>query len=249
MSAAASDEEPFNQQPVEQLGHTGLTYLTIYMYWTAVEGSGIDSLEQAIEEDVGIWGFPPQWGLRRLLRTNMQGTGRWEDMQENLVGIAAEDVAGAIEEERVQVFTSYVSNLVSPPGWMVEVDSRHDIKAIDVGDWYWEGVDASPASNVDGVTESGYEQDLGADEIHAWTEGFNVYFSPDVPADAVYEILDVSNNHWEEAREALPAYPDHSDPEAMTASFPDFTPVHAGAADWLKENDAWNDSWDDGGEM
>lgn len=247
MNAAVNEEEPFNEDPVEDFGHLSLTYLTIYMYWVAVDGSGIESFDQAIEEDRNVWGFPPEWGLRRLLRSIMEEAGRWEDLEPNLVGISAEDVAGAIEEDRVEAFVAYGSNLVTLPGWAVEVDSRADVHAIETGDWFWSGQEASSAGSAE-FEPFGWEQDIGTDNIQAWTEDFNIYVSPDVSADAVYELMDTSHNNWQEMRDALSAYPDHSNPEDMTIGYWDH-PVHEGAAQFLRDNDAWDDSFTDGGEL
>lgn len=248
MNAAKNEEEPFGEDPVDQLGHMSLTVLTIHMYWLAVEGSGVESLDQAIEEERNIWGFPPEWGLRRLLRANLQAAGRWGEVEPLLVGISAEDVAGAVEEDRVEVFTGYGSNFVNIAGWEVEVDSRAELNLIDVGDWYWEGVQQSPAGFNEDIEVYGWDQDLGRDTTNAWNDTWHIYLHPDVPDDSGYELMDLAYNNWEDAKEVQPAFPELEEPSDLTSGYWDH-PVHAGAADWLRDNDAWSDEYIDGGEQ
>lgn len=248
MNAAKHDEEPFSEEPVDQLGHLTFTWLTIHMYWLGVEGAGVASLDQAIKEERNIWGFPPEWGLRRILRANMQAAGRWEDLEPLLVDIPAEDVAGAIEEGRVEVFVGYGSNFVDIAGWVKEVDNHADLTLIDVGDWYWEGVQTSPAGFNEDIEVYGWEQDLGRETTDAWNETWHVYLHPSVPNDASYELMDLAYNHWEDAKELTTAFPAFEEPSDLTSGYWEH-PVHAGAAEWLRDNDAWSDEYIDSGEQ
>jgi uncharacterized protein len=240
---ALTDGEPFDEDPVEDFPYLGLSFLTLHMHWLAVDGVNVESIEEAVEEDLNIWVGPPGWGLRTLVTTIMEEAGVWPI--ENPVDVSAEDVAGQIDEGRIDVFFGYGTNGRSLPGWLVEVDSRSDIYALEISDEYATAIEDS-AAGFDEVEPYGYEQDIGVDEYQSWTDDYNTYFSPDVSDEAVYEILQISHEHWEEAREADANYVDHSEPESLAQYYHENTPVHPGAADFLEENDAWENSWERG---
>ena len=236
--------EPFDEEPVDDFAYQGLSFLSLHMHWLAVDGVDVDSIEEAVEEELNIWVGPPGWGLRTLCTSVMDDAGLWDDV-ENPVDVSAEDVAAQIDEDRIDVFFGYGVNFNSLPGWLVEVDSRADIHALEMGDEYVDAIEGS-AAGFEEIEPYGYDQDIGMDEIQCWTDDYNTYFSSDVSDEVVYEIVEVSHEHWEESREADANYMDHSDPASVAEYYHENIPVHPGAADFLEDNDAWNDDWERG---
>lgn len=241
---ALNDDEPFDEEPVEDFAYQALSFLSLHMHWLAVDGVEVNSIEEAIEEELNIWVGPPGWGLRTLCTSLMDDAGLWDNI-ENPVDVASEDVAAQVDEDRIDVFFGYGTNFNSLPGWLVEVDSRADLRALEMGDDYVAAIEDSEAG-FEEIEPYGYEQDIELDEIQCWTEDYNTYFSPDMENDVVYEILEVSHEHWEEARESDANYMDHSDPASLAEYYHENIPVHSGAADFLEDNDAWDDSWERG---
>jgi uncharacterized protein len=241
---ALEDEEPFDEESVEEFAYQALSYLSLHMHWLAVDDVDVESIEEAVEEELNIWVGPPGWGLRTLCTSIMDGAGLWDDV-ENPVDVSAEDVASQIDEDRIDVFFGYGTNFNSLPGWLVEVDSRADIHALEMGDEYVSAIEES-AAGFEEIEPYGYDQDVGLEEIQCWTDDYNTYFSSDVQDDVVYEVLEVSHEHWEEAQESDSNYMDHSDPESLAEYYHENIPVHPGAADFLEDNDAWDDSWERG---
>ncbi len=237
---AVDKGEPFSGQAVENFPYLGFSYLSLHMHWLAVEGVNVNSIEEAVEKDLNIWVGPPGWGLRTLCVNIMEEAGLGDI--KNTVDVSAEDVASQIDEGRIDVFFAYGTNGRSLPSWMVEVDSRASVHALKMSDDYVTAIKNSEAGFAE-VEPYGYKQDIGMDQYQAWTDDYNTYFSPDVPAKAVKEVLQTTHKHWKEARESDSNYMDHSDPKSLTEYYHTNTPVHPGAADFLKENNAWNDSW------
>ncbi|APX97738.1 TAXI family TRAP transporter solute-binding subunit [Natronorubrum daqingense] len=242
---ALDDGEPFDEEPVDDFAYQALSYLSLHMHWLAVDGSGVESIEEAIDDDdLNIWVGPPGWGLRTLCTSILDDAGLWDDI-EDPVDVASEDVAAQIDEDRIDVFFGYGTNFNSLPGWLVEADSREDLYALEMGDDYVEAIESSEAGYAE-VEPYGYDQDIDADEIQCWTEDYNTYFASDVDDEVVYEIMEISHEHWEEIQEADDNYMDQSDPADMAQYYHENIPVHPGAADFLEDNDAWDDDWERG---
>lgn len=234
MTAAANERDPFDENPIETVGQLVMTYITIDMYTLQKADAGYSDFDDAIEQEAAIWGFPAGWGLRRLFQTILTEGGRWGDVEPLLEDMAAEDVAGALSEDRVEVFTGYGNSGVGLAGWEVEVDSRIEVEWLELPDWYWEAVDASPAFLND-IPPYGWEQDLGSpDTFPAWVDGFNMYAHPELEEEAVREVVRLGHEHTDTLRDAEPNFLDGSDLSNLTLGFWD-REVHPGAASYYED--------------
>ncbi|RQG94168.1 TRAP transporter substrate-binding protein [Natrarchaeobius chitinivorans] len=240
--AAMNDEEPFAEEPVDEVAPQGFLLHTFHFHWLAVEGSGIETTDDLAGRDV--WPLQPDWGIRQLAQDVHENAGMWEDLEGSTVDIDAGDVAGAIEEGRVEAFIGYGANFTGLPGWLTEVDARADVYAVETTDTLRDGIDATEGMSANEIDVYGYDQDVGTDTLVTWDEPGQLWISEDVDDDVAYELARVSHEYVDEIREGQADYPDHSDIDIMTSGYMSDVPVHAGVADFLEDNDAWDDSWD-----
>ncbi len=233
---AAAGNDPFADDPVDGVGGMVMSYITIDMYMMQKEEAGYEDFQDAIDQEADIWGFPAGWGLRRLFMRLLEEAGMREEVEPLLQDMAAEDVAGALEEDRVEVFTGYGNSGVGLAGWEVEVDSRVDVEWLEMPDRYWDGVEAGPAL-LNQIPPYGWEQDINSpDEFNAWVDGFNMYADEDLSSDVVYELLELATEYPDELRDAEPNWLDGNDPENLTVGFWD-TELHPGAAEFFDDHD------------
>jgi len=179
--------------------------------------------------------------------------GLWEGLEENVVNVETSQAASALDEGRAEAFIVYTSNYSQLPSWATEIDSRVSVRAIEMTDDYVQASQDFAGAGYEEVDEiGGWEQDVQGGDFpkHTWTETYPYYFSPDISADAVYDLMEICHNNYESMQEANPTILDWSDPSNFTFALvhTDEIPIHPGAADWYEENDVWDDSWTRGDE-
>lgn len=250
MNQALNDIGPFADESIDTFPQMGFSHLSLNLYWMTLESTDIESTADLAGRNV--YALPASWGLRAMTEEMYGNAGLWEGLSENVVNIETTQVASALEEGRIEAFIVYTSNFDQLPSWCTEIDSRASVEAIEFSDEYVQAAQefaGAGYSEVDAI--GGWEQDVqgGSFPKHTWTETYPYYFSPDVSEQAIYDLLEVVNNNYQSMQEAEPTILDYSDTDNITFAFThtDEIPVHAGAVRWLKENDAWNDDWMEGG--
>lgn len=252
MNQALTETGPFSPPDnVSTYPQLGFGHLSLNLYWMAVEDSDITTTDDLPGRN--IYALPAGWGLRAMTEEMYGEAGLWEGLSENVVNVETDQAASAIEEGRVEAFIVYTSNFTQLPSWASEIDSRASVRAIEMTDEYVQAAQDFTGAGYQEVDEiGGWEQDVQGGDFpkHTWTETYPYYFSPDIPADAVYELMEICNNNYESMQEANPTILDWSDPENFTFALvhTDEIPIHPGAADWYEENDVWDDSWTRGDE-
>lgn len=242
--AAKNEAEPFAERPVDTLAAQGFLLHTFHFHWLAVDGTGIETTDDLAGRDV--WPLQPDWGIRQLAEDVHRNAGMWSDLSDSTVDIDAGEVAGAIDEGRVEAFIGYGANFSGLPSWLSEVDARADIHAVEVTDTLEQGIDSTSGLTPKEVDVYGYEQDIGTDTLTVWDEPGQLWFGPDVSEEAAYEIASISHNNIQQIKEGQASYPDHSEIDLMTSGYMEDLPVHPGVASFLRDNDAWNDDWTEG---
>lgn len=242
--SATNSEAPFDEEPVDALAAQGFLLHTFHFHWVAVDGSGIETVDDLAGRDV--WPLQADWGIRQLAQDVHENAGIWGDIEGGIVNIDAGDVAGAIEEGRVEAFIGYGANFVGLPSWLEEVDARADVHLVETNQTLRDGIESTAGLSPAEVDVYGYEQDVGADSMVVWDEPGQLWLGEDVSENAAYELARVTHEHTSDIRDGQASYPDHSDFDIMTAGFMSDLPVHPGVADYLEENDAWNDEWERG---
>ncbi|WP_331234085.1 TAXI family TRAP transporter solute-binding subunit [Natronorarus salvus] len=240
-------EDPFEEE--KEVPHQGFTYFERDDFFVAVDGSGIETTDDMLGRDVHL--LQPGWGTRELFMDIMdEDPDLKEQLIENVVDIDVDDVAGAVEEGQVEAILGYGANEVNLPAWLAEVDARADLHVVEVSDSFRQVFEDSPHAPYFEKDVYGFEQDVTSvtDQIGGYQILFQYMFSPDLSAESVYEVLDISYEHYESVQEGQPAFFNYGEePDRFTTAIEgDFVPVHAGAADFYEEHDLWEDEWERG---
>jgi TRAP-type uncharacterized transport system substrate-binding protein len=238
--SARDGQPPFQSE--QGIAPQGLVNMLFHYYWMGVDGSGLETTDDLLEQDVNVWMFPAAWGSRRVQEVIYQNADQWETIQDKVVNLEAGEVAGAIEEGRVDAFFGQGATYEGIPGWATEIDARHDVHVLETSDSLVGGIDSMPSIGTEEIEPYGWEQDVGTETVTAWNNGVQFCFGSDISDEAVYEICRVSHEHPDVLREAMPQYMDHSEPANMIENLLSGVPVHNGAADFLEEMGVWDDS-------
>lgn len=241
ISKAREGREPFNEDPVEDIPQQGFIFTSLHIHLVAVEGSGIETTDDLSGSTV--YPIQPGYGTRLLTEEVFEKGGIADEVE--YINVETGDVAGAIEEDRVDALAVYGSDFVELAGWVQEIDTRADVHLVELTDEFEQGIDDTPGARKATFEPYGWEQDVTkvTDEVISWALDGQWWFGPEISSDAAYEIARVSHEHTDTVREADQTYPDHSNVEDMTNAVIEDIPIHPGIAEFFKEKDVWNDSW------
>lgn len=233
-------EGPFAENPVNKLVLQAYRYAVMYLYGLAVDGSGIETYDDLRDANVVTWPIAPGTSVRAFTGYlwEQPEIDLWDDIDRS--DISPDDIAGAVEEGRVDAIIVYNSGEVFLPDYYQQIDARSDLYSIEMGD------DMKSAMNDMGVlTENfepfGFEQDL--DPVDAWTLDFQVGFGDTVSHEAGYELTMIAAEETDIIQDAQAAFP--SSPEEMSEAViaDEGLPVHPGVAEAYEELGVFDDSW------
>lgn len=245
LSKAMNEEGPFAEKPVDSLPMQGFVFTNLEIYWVAMKDSGIESTADLAEGGYTIYPIQPGFGTRLLTEEVIREAGLWEP--NDILNVGTSDIAGAVEEGRVDALCIYGANGVNLSSWVQEVDVRSNgqLQVIKVDDNFEKAIDNVPGAIKKELKPYGWEQDVTGltDSTISWVLSGQWAFGPDVPAGATKEVARLSSEHWEAIQESDPTALDHSDPESMTTAVIPELEIHPGVADFFEANDVWNDEW------
>lgn len=246
LAKAMAEEGPFEDEPVDTLPMQGFIFTSLEMYWMAIEGSGIESTADIEEGGYTIYPIQPGFGTRLLTQEVIERAGLWE--QNDINNLDTGDIAGAVEEGRIDAMVVYGANGVDLTGWAQEVDARAEgeLYAIPIHDQFEEAID-----NTAGALKTEFEPygwlnqeavTSRTDTVTSWALAGQWAFGPDISADATYEICRLALEHDDSIRESDPTTLDHT-PDSMTDAVIADLEIHPGVADFFEEYGVWDDSW------
>lgn len=245
LSKALNEEGPFADEPADELPMQGFVFTNLEIYWVAMEGSGIESTADLADGGYTIYPIQPGFGTRLLTEEVIREAGLWEPNE--ILNVDTSDIAGAVEEDRVDALCIYGANGVNLSSWVQEIDVRSNgrLQVIEVGDDFEQAIDDVGGAIKKELEPYGWEQDVTGitDTTVSWVLSGQWAFGPDVPSEATHEVARLSSEHHESIRESDPTALDHSDPESMTSAVIPELEIHPGVADFFEENDVWNDEW------
>ena len=246
LSKAMNEEDPFDEDPVDDFPMQGFVFTSLEMYWVATEESGIESTADIVDGDYDISPIQPGFGTRLLTEEVIDRAGMWEPLDDEgrIYNGDTGDVAGAVEEGRVDALCVYGANGVDLTSWAEEVDVQADLQAIPIHDEFEEAIDNTPGALKTEFEPYGWNQDVTeiTDTVTSWALGAQWAFGPEVSADATYEIARLAYEHDDTIRESDPTTIDHT-PESMTEAVIEDLEIHPGVADFFEEHGVWDDSW------
>lgn len=233
-------EGPYEEEPVDKLALQAFRYAVMYLYGVAADGSGIETYDDLRDDDVTVWPIAPGTSVRAFTNYlwSLPDIDLWDNI--NRSDIAPDDIAGAVEEGRVDAVIVYNSGQVFLPDYYQQIEARADLHSIQMGD------EMNSALSDEGVlTEDfgpvGFEQDM--DSTDAWTLNFQIAFGDTVSEEDGKELTEIIIENIDTVQDAQAAFPDS--PEGMTEAIiaDERLPVHPGVAEAYKEYDVFDDSW------
>lgn len=236
-------EGPYEEEPVDKLALQAFRYAVMYLYGVAVDGSGIETYDDLLDDDVTVWPIAPGTSVRAFTNYlwNLPDIDLWDNVDRS--DIAPDDIAGAVEEGRVDAVIVYNSGEVFLPDYYQQIDARADLHSIQMGDEM-----RSALEEQDVLTEEfepvGFEQDM--EPTDAWTLDFQIGFGDTVSEEDGQELTEIIIENTDTVQDAQEAFPDS--PEEMTEAIiaDERLPVHPGVAEAYREYDVFDDSWEVG---
>lgn len=236
-------EGPYEENPVDKLALQAFRYAVMNLYGVAVDGSGIETYEDLLEDGVTTWPIAPGTSVRAFTKYlwGLPEIDLWDNIDSS--DISPDDIAGAVEEGRVDAVVVYNSGDVFLPDYYQQIDARADLHTIQMGDEMKSAVEEQGVL-TEGWEPYGFEQDL--EPTDAWKLDFQVGFGDTVSEEAGYELTKIIAENIDTVQNAQAAFPDS--PEGMTGAIiaDERLPVHPGVAKAYKEYDVFDDSWEVG---
>lgn len=165
----------------------------------------------------------------------------------NHVEIDNSTVADALRAGTVVGSAGYTTAGASLPTYWREAELRADLSAINPTEEERERLAKAGLQPVQVDPSEAFSQELGVDSVWAVPIYFAYNVRADMDADLVKNVLDILYKNKDKLVEGDPGFGPLAEDfvgtqAAGVAGSPDI-PVHPGLAAFLKEHDAWDDSW------
>ncbi len=242
LTKAMNERGRFAEQSVEQVPYYGFYAFPYAIYLVAREGTDIETFDDLAGANV----YPAEPGYStRATTLDVWSQEPTRDVYEemNIMNMGVDSAPGAMEEGNIDAAIAYGTPRVRYTGWVREYASRVDVSYVEPTDALIESAEsyAGASANRTPYSEWSLGQDIGTDEVFHWDLQVNYVFNPTASPEAVYELCRVVYEHNETVNEAEEQFNNFETAEDMHDSAMEQLPVHPGAAQYYKDNDAWND--------
>ncbi|WP_049908756.1 MULTISPECIES: TAXI family TRAP transporter solute-binding subunit [Halorubrum] len=248
LSKALSETGAFSDQPVERIPQYGFYAFPYSIYVIARDGTGIETFDDLAGANV----YPAEPGYSTRATTldvwSQEPTADVFD-QMNIQNQGVDSAPGAMEEGTIDATIAYGTPGVRYTGFVQEIASRVDVHYVEPTDALIESAESYDGA---GTGTTSYEDwpiadaDIGTDEVFHWNLEVNYTFNPEANPDAVYELCRVVDEHNDTVNEGEEQFNDFGSTEDMLGSARENIPVHRGAVQYYRDNDAWDDSLTEG---
>ena len=240
---AIEERGTFSDKPVDRIPQYGFYAFPYAVYVVARADTDIETFDDLAGKNV----YPAEPGYStRATTLDVWSQDPTADVYEqmNILNMSVGDAPGAFEEGQIDAAIAYGTPGVRYTGWVQEYSSRVEVSYVEPTDALIESAESYGGA---GAGRTAYEdwdmgQDIGTDEVFHWDLQVNYMFNPSAGEDAVYELCRVVDEHNDTVNEAEEQFNDFESVEDMHASAREQIPVHPGAAQYYKDNDAWDDS-------
>jgi len=248
LNKALDDRGRFSEQSVSRIPQYGFGAFPYSIYVVARDGTDIETFDDLAGKNV----YPAEPGYSTRATTldvwSQDPTADVYD-QMNIQNMGVGDAPGAMEEGTIDASIAYGAPGVRYTGFVQEMASRVDLHYVEPTDALIESAESYSGA---GTTRTPYSEwqiansDIGTDEVFTWDLEVNYTFNPEANADAVYELCRVVNEHNDVVNDGEAQFNDYDSAEEMLAYAQERIPVHPGAVQYYKDNDAWDDSLTEG---
>lgn len=245
MNKAQNNLDMFEEDPVEQLPWQGFLAFPYNIYLMAREDTDIHTFDDLAGASV----YPAEPGFSTRATTLEV----WEqeptrDVYEemDIVDMDVSDAPGAMEEGRIDAAIAYGTPGVGNTGFVVEYDSRNDVRYVEHTDELVESIQSFPGAGYsefdNPVEDFNWGQDIGTDSIVTWDLNVTFAFHPETPNEAVHELTRVAAEHGDTVRDSERRFTPASAEDCVAPALADY-PFHPGAAEYYQEAGVWDDDW------
>jgi len=245
-------EEPYDEfeSQLQMLFHC-FSFITPY----GTNNPEWETIEDVMESDGTPTGFltpPGSASLQANVRA-FEELGYYEGEDYEIANIGFGDAASAMNEGRIDFSVVLLFNMDPPPSYMQQLLSQNDVHLLS---WAEENIDA--ANSIDGVNVrmqdfsefsdmfSSYDEDeypaFFADYNYVTAEGL-------ISSEGVYDMMTALHENRDELADIHPYLEGAREDESYWVQQPlTQLPFHPGMADFLQDNDLWDDAWEVGNE-
>ncbi|RKD89334.1 hypothetical protein ATJ93_4168 [Halopiger aswanensis] len=245
---AIDERGAFSDQPVDRIPNYGFYAFPYSIYIIARDGTGIETFDDLAGANV----YPAEPGYSTRATTldvwSQDPTADVYD-QMNIQNMGVDSAPGAMEEGNIDASIAYGTPGVRYTGFVQEIASRIDVHYVEPTDALRESAESYSGAGTGTTSYDDWQiadADIGTDEVFHWNLEVNYTFNPEANADAVYELCRVVDEHNDVVNEGEAQFNDFESTGDMLGSARENIPVHPGAVQYYKDNDAWDDSLQEG---
>jgi TRAP transporter TAXI family solute receptor len=248
LSKALEGTGAFEEQGVERIPQYGFYAFPYSIYIIARDGTGIETFDDLAGANV----YPAEPGYSTRATTldvwSQEPTADvYEEM--NIQNMGVDSAPGAMEEGNIDASIAYGTPGVRYTGFVQEIASRIDVHYVEPTDALRESAEMYPGAGFGTTSYDDWpiaDADIGTDEMFHWNLEVNYTFNPEANPDAVYELCRVVDEHNDVVNEGEAQFNDFESTGDMLGSARENIPVHRGAVQYYKDNDAWDDNLSEG---
>jgi len=247
LSKALDERGQFAEQPVDRIPQYGFYAFPYSIYIVARDGTGIETFDDLAGANV----YPAEPGYStRATTLDVWSQEPTADVYErmNIQNMSVSDAPGAMEEGTIDASIAYGTPGVRYTGFVQEFASRIDVHYVEPTDALIESAEsyAGAGTGRTAYADWSMNQDIGIDEVFHWNLEVNYTFNPEAKNDAVYELCRVVDEHNDVVNEGEEQFNDFASTGDMLGSARENIPVHSGAVQYYKDNDAWDSNLQEG---
>lgn len=188
---------------------------------------------------------PAPWDVRAQLERAMAAAEVGHEYTEIDIDIAG----SSLNEGTIKAFNAYTTGQASLAPWVNEAMLASDAAILNPSEEEQQMIEDAGMEVVT-IDADVYDTDIHVDEAKAVPFFYGFHLGPDVPEEDLYEMLTIIQEHSDELRESNASFAQVDDDivdlqRRGIAASGGSVPVHPGLARFLKENDAWDEEWDD----
>jgi len=233
----------FADKGVDSIPWYGFYAFPYSIYIIARDGTGIETFDDLAGKKV----YPAEPGYStRATTLDVWKQGPTKDVYDKMKiqDMSVGDAPGAMEEGSIDACIAYGTPGAGYTGWVTQIASRVDVHYVKPTDALKESAKNYGGAGTSTIKYSDWSmanKDIGTDEVFTWDLEVNYTFNPTASDDAVYELCRVVEENNQAVNDSEPQFNDFETTADMLASARKNVPVHPGAAQYYKDNDAWND--------
>lgn len=240
---AKQGQGPYAENPIQNFPQHAFSYGVTHTYTLAREGTGIETYDDLAGS--AVW---PLWSgssIRLPYERFLREIGLWNQM--NIRDMSPSDVGGALESGRIDAIAVYGVSFQGIPGWATQADSRASLNLVTMSDQKRQRMgDILPTGGTRIEPYGWSNQSFSHDMITAIPMNWRIFYGTELSEDVGYTLTKIAHQNGQQLADQVSILPDISQAENLVQGTLAEYPFHPGAAQYLKEINAWDDGWTTG---